>query len=140
VLAELTDPGIFVTFAALRAEPGGRVSYALAGHLPLLHWRAATGHVERLENESLPLGVMPAVEFPTRRVSCDAGDLLVVLTDGLIEVVGADGRQLGLDGFERLLTGMAGRPVAELLVELVAEVRRIGPVGDDQTLLLVRAL
>ncbi|HZW09968.1 MAG TPA: PP2C family protein-serine/threonine phosphatase [Phycisphaerales bacterium] len=139
VLTELTDPGMFVTFAALRAEPGGLVSYALAGHLPVLHWRAATGGIVRLENESLPLGVAPGIDFPTRTVHCAAGDLLVVLTDGLIEVAGPDGRQLGLGGFERLLRELADRPVGELLDALVAQVRRVGPVGDDQTLLLIRA-
>jgi serine phosphatase RsbU (regulator of sigma subunit) len=140
VLVELTDPGIFVTFAALRARSGGLVSYALAGHLPILHWRAATGTIERLENESLPLGVAPDQEFPTREARCESGDLLVVLTDGLIEVAPPGARQLGLDGFERLLAGLVDLPLPELLERLVAQVREVGPVTDDQTLLLVRCL
>lgn len=140
VLAEQTDPGIFVTFAALRALPGGHVRYALAGHLPILHWRAASGSISRLENESLPLGIVGDQEFPTREAACEPGDLLVVLTDGFIEVAGADGRQIGLDGFERMLVPVASRPLREILDEIATRVRGVGPIEDDQTLLLLRVL
>lgn len=145
VVEDLTDPGIFVTFAALRLERGGGASrggvllrYALAGHLPILWWRASEGRVTRLENEALPLGVMEGGEFPARETRCAAGDLLVVLTDGLIEVSGADGRQLGVDGFVRLVEGHARLPLAEMFERLVADVAALGDVDDDRTLLLIR--
>ncbi len=140
VLADLTDPGTFVTFAAIRAEPGGRVRYALAGHLPILLVRARDGSIARLENESLPLGVVAGQEFPIREARCEPGDLLVLITDGLTEVAGTDGRQLGLAGFERTLVEIGECPLPALLEAVIARVEAIGPRADDQTLLLVRAL
>lgn len=138
VLTELTETGIFVTFAALRCEPGGLVRYALAGHLPILWWRKADGSITRLDNEALPLGIVSGQEFASRELRAEPGDLLVVLTDGFIEVAGRDRRQLGLDGFERLLASCADRPLGEAFDRLVAGVRAVGEVHDDQTLLLVR--
>lgn len=146
VVEDLTDPGIFVTFAALRLEHSGEhedqngvlLRYALAGHLPILWWRASEGKVTQLENEALPLGVMEGGEFPARQVRCEAGDLLVVLTDGLIEVSGADGRQLGVDGFAKLVETHARLSLAEMFDKLVADVAAVGEVDDDRTLLLIR--
>ncbi|QKK09313.1 MAG: serine/threonine-protein phosphatase [Planctomycetota bacterium] len=140
VVEDLTDPEIFVTFAALRVSPGGVLRYAMAGHLPILWWRAGEGAVTRLENEALPLGVMAGESFPSREARCAAGDLLVVLTDGLIEVSGADGRQLGVDGFAGLVERHAALPLAEMFERLVEDVAAIGRVDDDRTLLLIRVL
>ena len=139
-MEDLTDPGIFVTFAALRVAPGGMLRYAMAGHLPILWWRAGEGAVTRLENEALPLGVVAGESFPSRETQCAAGDLLVVLTDGLIEVSGADGRQLGVDGFAGLIERHAALPLAEMFERLVEDVAAIGRVDDDRTLLLIRVL
>lgn len=138
IVEDLTDPGIFVTFAALRAEPGGRVRYGLAGHLPILWWRAAQSAFTRLENEALPLGVLAGQEFAAREIRCEPGDLLFVLTDGFIEVAGKDGKQLGLDGFERLAAEHASSPLPTLFDTIVARVRERGSVHDDQTMLLIR--
>ncbi len=138
VLAELTETGIFVTFAALRCEPGGKVTYALAGHLPILWWRHADNSITRLDNEALPLGIVEGQPFAAREILAHPGDLLVVLTDGFIEVAGRDGRQLGIDGFERLLTPSAHHPLPQLFDHLVARVREVGEIHDDQTLLLIR--
>lgn len=138
MLAELTGSGIFVTFAALRLDPGGGIRYALAGHLPIFHWSAETRRITRYENESLPLGVAPDQDFVERSVGSSPGDLLVVLTDGLIEVQDRAGRQLGLDGFERLIVEVADRPLDEIFSHLTDAVRARGPGDDDQTLLLIR--
>ncbi len=138
VLAELTETGIFVTFAALRCEPGGKVTYALAGHLPILWWHKADNSITRLDNEALPLGIVSGQEFAAREIRARPGDLLVVLTDGFIEVAGRDRRQIGIGGFERMLAPSAHQPLAQLFDHLVARVREVGEVLDDQTLLLVR--
>lgn len=138
VLDKLTEPGMFVTLAALQAGRDGAVEYALAGHLPILHWLAAERRICRLENESLPLGVLPGGDFPLRCAQMAPGDLLVLLTDGFIEAPGPDGRQLGLDRFEQFVLEQADLPLARLLERLVELSCAAGPILDDQTLLLIR--
>jgi len=139
VLATLTDDRTFVTFAAVRLEPDGLVRFALTGHLPILHSHAATGAVDRLATPALPLGIVPGEQFSTDTRRCAPGDVLAVLTDGLVEVADAGGRQLGLDRFADLLAAHARLPLDQLSARLLSEVRAHGPQRDDQTLLLVKA-
>ena len=48
VLYEVSQPQMFATFAALRPAGEGADAFTLAGHLPILCWRAATGAIESL--------------------------------------------------------------------------------------------
>ena len=57
-LVPVRKPGMYVTMACLRYEHGAGLAFSLAGHLPLLHYRAATGTVE--ERSIAPVSPMPA--------------------------------------------------------------------------------
>jgi sigma-B regulation protein RsbU (phosphoserine phosphatase) len=67
-----------------------------------------------------------------------AGDLLALITDGLIEVFDAQDRDFGLERMKSLLAGAAGRPLAEIAESLFGGARAHGKQLDDQTLLLIR--
>lgn len=142
VLVELTEAKIFVTLAALRAAPDGSVTFASAGHPPLLVRPGRGGDVRELtpENPGLPLGVMPSQTFDMREVQCEPGDLLVAMTDGFTEVFDNEGRQLGTDGFARLVAEEGERPLGELLDVLFERVAASGSIDDDRSLLLLRRL
>ncbi len=141
VLTDLTAPNMFATFAAARVLPGGRLQFALAGHLPILHWRAASNTWVRHPNESLPLGVDHDEAFVTGETTAARGDLLVMLTDGLIEVQSAAGKELSLDGFAKLIEanmGGADEPLEAIHARIMTAVAAYGIQGDDQSLVLVR--
>lgn len=95
VLGELMKPGMFATMACvrLRREAGAmRAEYALAGHLPILLKPAAQSRVVDLPNERLPLGVSEEERFVSGGVTLSPGDMLLLFTDGLIEVQNSAGR------------------------------------------------
>jgi hypothetical protein len=138
VLAELTEPGMFATFVALRIAPGRCVEFALAGHLPILHYRAATGRWERHPNESLPLGIDGAERFSSGTAEIGRGDILAVFTDGLTEVQNPSGRELGLEGVAALLAGAPRESLEAMHASVMAGVAAHGPQIDDQSLVLVR--
>jgi sigma-B regulation protein RsbU (phosphoserine phosphatase) len=79
------------------------LSYCSAGHPPLLHYRAASGTVSRLEAGGLPLGILEAEQFRTRVAILEPGDLVLFYTDGLTESRGSERRALGEDGLAELL-------------------------------------
>lgn len=137
VVAQVSDSDMFATFACLRIGPGRRVEYALAGHLPILHI-SADGRVREFENESLPLGIDPEEAFDSRTVEVQPGDVLAILTDGLVEAQNASGRQFGMERIRSSLAGVAGLPLAEIYAALLNAVRAHGTQSDDQTLLLAR--
>jgi serine phosphatase RsbU (regulator of sigma subunit) len=149
VLIELGRPDKFVTAAALRfgKSASGAIAWAgapvaeaeamLAGHLPILVVRAATGAIERIENQRPPLGLpRPAA---VARVRYASGDLFAILTDGLTEVSDDDGRHLGLEAIERVLVERRAEPLEAIAAAVFERARAYGPADDDRTLLLVRA-
>ena len=76
--------------------------------------------------------------FTSSTVDVRAGDLLVLLTDGLIEVFDRQDRDFGLERAKALLVDAAGKPLGEIADRLVAAAHAHGRQLDDQTLLLIR--
>jgi len=140
VLDQVSEPDMFATYACLRIHPSRDVEYALAGHLPILHYQAATRELIELDNASLPLGIDPGEAFPSRRLTASPGDLLIVLTDGLTEVMDDGRNQLGLSELKSLIRSLADRRLPDIYDELIAAVRAYGAQNDDQSLLLARIL
>jgi anti-sigma regulatory factor (Ser/Thr protein kinase) len=67
-------------------DPQTRVlRYVSAGHAPPL-LRLSTKEVRRLEEPSLPLGAFRDAPFETHELYCQDGAMLVLYTDGLIEI------------------------------------------------------
>ena len=63
---------------------------------PVLIHRAATGKLEEIAIEGMPLG---ALEFPYRELSVDveSGDVLLFMSDGLPELPDPEGDTLGYE-------------------------------------------
>jgi len=139
VLFPLKNPSMYVTCAAVRLDESGLAQFALAGHLPILHYRRSAGSVERLTMGGPPLAMFEATEFPTGTVRLDVGDILAFLTDGLVEVEDTREQEFGIEPIEALLSVRAEDPLAAVFAGILSAVRAHGPQRDDQTLLLVRA-
>lgn len=138
VLEQLTRPEMFATMAVVRLGPDGRGEYGLAGHLPIFHYRAATGGVDELPNEHLPLGVEAGETFRSGQVRVEPGDTLILLTDGLMEVRSAEGRELGLPALRTVIERHGAGPLPALLGAIMGAARAHGAQSDDQSVLLIR--
>lgn len=117
---------------------GVTVEYALAGHHPILHYSASTKDLRQLPNEAVPLGIMPDEAFTSASTEAGPGDLFVMFTDGLTEVMNPDGRQMGTKPILEIIRLNADRPLEEIHAMVVRRARAHGPQHDDQTLLLAR--
>jgi serine phosphatase RsbU (regulator of sigma subunit) len=144
VLFDLKNPAMFATFAGLqRGADDATLHFTVAGHLPILHYRARTGDVVEVTIAQLPLAMFPDTAFTGAEVPCEAGDLFLLLTDGLTEVFDRPdqrGEEFGLDRVKSLLREQATAAASLEVIEqqLLAEVRAHGTQHDDQTLFLVR--
>ncbi|WP_432512081.1 ATP-binding SpoIIE family protein phosphatase [Kineococcus sp. SYSU DK001] len=113
-----------------------RVRWSSAGHLPPL-LRRAGGRVEVLDaGEDLMLGVDAASQRHEHVVDLDAGDGLVLYTDGLVE---RRGQHLddGIGSIRAALQGRDTRSAAAWADALLATVRA-GGVADDTALLVLQ--
>jgi hypothetical protein len=95
----------FITCVCVRIEPDGRARAANAGHL--IPYRNG----EEIEIESgLPLGVAPESTYAEATFTIAPGDMLTLLSDGVVEAMGSDGE---LFGFART-AAISTRPAAEI--------------------------
>ena len=140
VLPAVKESNMYATLALLYFDGSSDVEYSLAGHPPILHYRAPTGDVARLAMEQFPLGLMPGGSYSSRRVPYSPRDVFLMVTDGISEVTNANDDELGLDRLERLLRDNAAEPLPRLWELIMAEVKRHGVQQDDQTMLLLRVL
>jgi serine phosphatase RsbU (regulator of sigma subunit) len=145
VLPQVKEAHMYATFTALRLNVDGQSFYGMAASTPLLHWRSEEKRMVRIEEQQFPLGLLPVSSFPASRLGMSAGDIVVIATDGILEVNARvlsahskDGAEFGIEALEALVTSNAQLPLPELAATILRTVRSFGRQVDDQTLLLVR--
>jgi serine phosphatase RsbU (regulator of sigma subunit) len=98
-LADDLVDGHFVTAILLRLDPHTRsLVHASAGHCPgyILDVHGRTKAV--LPSTGYPLGIDAANDFPTGpATTLEPGELVLLLTDGVVEAASADGELFGLE-------------------------------------------
>jgi sigma-B regulation protein RsbU (phosphoserine phosphatase) len=83
----------------------GRLQLAGAGGpSPLVIRRS--GDIQTVTLSGLPLGVLEDADYGGRDLRLEAGDALLLFTDGAFEIDNADNKILGVDGLVGLLTAM----------------------------------
>ena len=113
-----------------------------AGHNPPILRREA-GAIERLQAGGIPLGIQQNAAYESGAVTLEAGDWLVVFTDGVTEAENALADEYGEP---RLLTvlrvNLAAAPQTLLNAIMLDLDRFVGgaPQHDDITLLLLKAV
>ena len=138
VLPAVKEPDMYATLAILHFDGSTQAEYALAGHLPILHYRDGSGDTARLAMEQFPLGLIPGGRYATQRVRYSPGDIFLLLTDGITDVVNEHDEEFGLRRLEQLLREHAARRLSQIWKVVMEEVKQHGEQQDDQSLLLLR--
>jgi serine phosphatase RsbU (regulator of sigma subunit) len=140
VLPEVKEPHMYATFTGFRLGADGSVFYALAASPPILHWHAAEQRSSHTDEPQFPLGLLPVPRFDGETLATAPGDLVVVATDGVLEVAGKSGEEYGVERLKDVIAGNADDALPELAGKILAAVNKYGRQLDDQTILLVRRL
>jgi PAS domain S-box-containing protein len=141
VMHNIGSSVFFFTVAAARIDrPGRRMIFAGAGHPPAMI--AHDGAEPRLlESRSMVLGALPeAVDAEaTLDVDLDAGDRVVLYTDGITDVFNSRGEMLGVEGVQKIVRETSLLPFHEMKKGILDSVAqwRAGPPTDDVSLVLV---
>jgi serine phosphatase RsbU (regulator of sigma subunit)/integral membrane sensor domain MASE1 len=146
-LARVTDwatSGKFATVAAAIIEPDAwMVTYATAGHPPILIRRAKTGTVEMPPPAEGPALCLPSDQdcprYTQGQTGLEVGDIILMYTDGLIERRGEDLEDGIARVVERLQAWQPGAPLGGLCDELIASLAT-EPQLDDMCVLAVSRL
>jgi serine phosphatase RsbU (regulator of sigma subunit) len=117
----------------------GRFTLSSAAH-PRALIRRADGNMEMLVKSGLPLGVRSGDEYPLDEGQLEAGDLLVLYSDGISEAIGRGAVPFGVEGLWRSLGrdfSSAEEAVAAVNCEVVDFSGGESPI-DDRTVVVVR--
>ena len=131
----------FTTAFFAELDPTTRaLTYIGAGHnAPIL--RRTSGRLERLEASSLPLGIDAQVRYECGTATLEAGDLLVIFTDGLVDAVNAKDEDYSESRLLEALRPASDASAEQTLKSLMAAVDTfVGAARqhDDITCLILR--
>ncbi len=133
ILKQVEEPLYATAFYLVADLAGGQMRYANAGHPLPLHLRRQAGTIAPLQlpdSAGSALGLFDDGAYITGQCPLEAGDFVLLFTDGLVEIPGAEGEDYGS---ERLLAAARRRlnlPLAQTLDELFADVRAFAGGND----------
>ena len=136
--------GLYVTvLAGILDARTGALEYCSAGHEPPFLLPRAGRALQRLqEGGGPPLCSVDGFPYPAAERSLDPGDTLVLITDGITEAAGADGRFYGRPRLEALLAGLgtaaSAVEVGEAIRRDVATFTGGAEPSDDMAVLVIR--
>jgi sigma-B regulation protein RsbU (phosphoserine phosphatase) len=120
------------------------LTYSNAVHVPALLWRSASQSVQVLDTMGSLIGLEPVCQFEQRSCHLEAGDVLLLYTDGLTETPNDRGDRFGEGNLHRCF-GWACQNYTgaeEILDYLIQEAQRFShsapALSDDMTLLVMR--
>ena len=132
----------FVTLMYGAMNPDGRLTYCNAGHNPpLIISPGDSTQVRRLECGGPIVGLFDAATFEEETVALQAGDWLIVFSDGVSEAMSASGDEYGENRIVSVVERNKELEPRQLLEAMFADVReftRGAPQSDDITAMVLR--
>src|SRR5215831_17666235 len=118
----------------------GVLDYCSAGHPPAFLLRA-NREFESLAVGGLLLGVLDDPVYTAGQVRLDAGDTLLIFSDGILESQNQDGEEFGYDRLKAQLENAHSASTDAILFSVLGAVQdfaTIRPLMDDMTLAVIR--
>ena len=143
LVARYTNNGTFVTAFYGIYDPRTReLRYCNAGHNPPLVRRNDGPNLSLDQNHGLPLGIVGDEVYTDAVAQLQAGDVLILYTDGITEARHGDDAtdQFGVARLEQTVCACepSARAVVDRVVKAVNEFSDYAPAPDDRTLVVAR--
>ena len=143
LLSEEMEEEYFITLLMGQLDPRARTfRYINAGHPSGYLFDACGRQKASLDSHVLPLGILPDLSFPpAESITLERGDLLVLVTDGLLEAQAADDAQFGNERTLETIRANRQRPAREIIDALYREAREFSEnkrIADDITVVAIK--
>jgi sigma-B regulation protein RsbU (phosphoserine phosphatase) len=116
------------------------LTYINCGHPPQLLLRA-DGKVVRLEQHNIALGILQNFHYKDSIIPMMEGDVLVLYTDGVIELMNQQGEAFGIQRLGQVIQEHRQLPAVDLINKVIEAARVFSADEgflDDLTLVIVR--
>ncbi len=138
----LVKAEMFITLFYLKYFPDSqRIAYCNAGHNPPLVWRKSQQTIHHLDAEGLILGIMSDVEYEIKSDELEAGDLVLLYTDGVTEARNEKGEFFGEQGLYNFIKEHKDEEPEKIIAQLLNELHAFTGshiFKDDITLVVMR--
>jgi len=105
---------IFATAINLRIDPEEKkFQMARAGHVPMLHYKRATGELAEYAPKGAPLGILEEYYCEEITLKYTSGDRLILFTDGILEELNASNEEFGMARFKNIIIEHAAKNSSE---------------------------
>jgi hypothetical protein len=136
------DPRTLMTFLyCLVDRERNLMTYANAGHIYPLFSRPEEGTLLWLESASYPLGVRSKLEVECRELELQPGDLLYLVSDGLVETVNEEGESYGYERLIECVRRLGGGSPTKAMEGILDDLDKFAadrPREDDITIIIAR--
>jgi len=143
LLWESIEPHQFVTaFYGMLDATNRTLAFVNAGHNPLLVLNPDDNH-RFIERGGLPLGLFKDTRYYEYYLPIDAGQILVLYTDGATEATSPEGEEYGRERLVRAVTASRARTAREMIDFIYNDIYEwSGGRGatDDVTFVVIKAL
>jgi len=128
----------YVTLCVLLWDPATRrIVMANAGALPPMICRGAD--ILKVRVEGIPLGLLDAREYEEVPFQAEAGDVLVLYSDGITDHLNASSHEFGRGRLAQMIRTHCHQPPADLIGSIFAELDRWSTTAfDDQTVFVMK--
>ena len=92
--------------------------------------------------EGFPLGMFPNASYEEQSVTIEPGDMIVFVSDGILDAENSQGEMYGQERLEAVLNGHRGKTAAVVADAILADVTRFQEGMDrfdDETIVVLRA-
>ncbi|HLI85629.1 MAG TPA: SpoIIE family protein phosphatase [Bryobacteraceae bacterium] len=130
----------YVTLCVLLWDPAmRRVVMANAGALPPLICR--NGEILRVRVEGVPLGLLDSREYEEVNFDAEAGDVIVLYSDGITDHLNASGAEYGRGRLATLVRAQCGQTPSQLISAIFEDLDAFNTQAfDDQTLFVLKVV
>jgi sigma-B regulation protein RsbU (phosphoserine phosphatase) len=120
MFGESNLPGQYATLICGRASKDGEVSICNAGHPPALLSR--TGQIESIRATGLPLAMFPNQKFSVQSLKLNAGDSLVLYTDGVPDALNSNDEEYGMSRLTDITKTSRRLPPPEMVASFLSDI------------------
>ncbi len=143
LLHEDLSTGRFVTFALIDLDASAHEGVFLsAGHGPSFWMSGEDGSAKSIDAQGLPLGIVDGQEWEeAHRLRFEAGDILVLFSDGFFETMNGDDEAFGLRRLEDVVRNNRHEPAAKIIERMDEALRTwqgARPQQDDMTAIAIK--
>lgn len=141
LIHQFSGPEQFITTVFGLFECHSKIfRYINAGHPPPLIVKK-DGQIIRLTDADLVIGIMPGYKFTPLETSLEAGDILCLYSDGIIEAFGAAGEEFGEERMAKVLVEHRADEIPVICTKMIEDIssfRKNVTQSDDITMVILR--